>query len=143
MVNRIFYKMGIVILLFLVAASILQNTGLVNLTDLLYPCLFHQISGLYCPGCGGTRAVKALIEGHFIDCFFYHPFVFYCAVMYLLFMGSHTIEKIYSLAAKNKSSHKKPFVRGLNFKVSYVYIGIIIILVQWMIKNAIVLFNNY
>lgn len=143
MINRIFYKLGIIILLILIAAILLQNSGLLNLTDLLYPCLFHRISGLYCPGCGGTRAVKALLEGHFIDCLFYHPFVFYCAVMYLLFMGSHTAEKLYSYILKKKSPHKKSFVRGLDFRVSYVYIGIIIILLQWMIKNIYILFNNY
>jgi hypothetical protein len=29
-----------------------------------YPiCLFHQLTGLNCPGCGGTRAVYALLHG--------------------------------------------------------------------------------
>jgi hypothetical protein len=31
-----------------------------------YPvCLFHRWTGLNCPGCGGTRAVYALLHGHF------------------------------------------------------------------------------
>ena len=29
-----------------------------------YPkCAFHQATGLHCPGCGGTRAVRALASG--------------------------------------------------------------------------------
>ena len=28
-----------------------------------FPCLFHLMTGLYCPGCGGTRAVRALFRG--------------------------------------------------------------------------------
>lgn len=28
------------------------------------PCVFHQLTGLQCPGCGGTRAVAALLHGH-------------------------------------------------------------------------------
>ena len=29
-----------------------------------YPkCIFHQATGLHCPGCGGTRAVRALLKG--------------------------------------------------------------------------------
>ena len=31
-----------------------------------YPiCLFHALTGWNCPGCGGTRAVYALLHGHF------------------------------------------------------------------------------
>jgi hypothetical protein len=27
------------------------------------PCLFHKLTGLHCPGCGGTRAAHALLHG--------------------------------------------------------------------------------
>ena len=27
------------------------------------PCIFNKITGLYCPGCGITRAIKALLKG--------------------------------------------------------------------------------
>jgi len=32
-----------------------------------YPvCEFHQLTGLNCPGCGGTRAVYQLLHGHLL-----------------------------------------------------------------------------
>ena len=32
-----------------------------------YPvCIFHQVTGLQCPGCGGLRAVHQLLHGHFM-----------------------------------------------------------------------------
>lgn len=32
-----------------------------------YPvCQFHQITGLYCPGCGATRASYQLLHGNFL-----------------------------------------------------------------------------
>ncbi|MCI8363878.1 MAG: DUF2752 domain-containing protein [Eubacterium sp.] len=133
--------------------SILQNWEVINFSQLLYPCLFHRITGLYCPGCGGTRAFTSLLQGDFISCFVYHPFVFYCFVMYVLYMASHTLEKICiwkKATTENRtrrtfqSNEKKapcrsPFARGLSFRISYVYFGIVIILLQWMIKNLLLL----
>jgi len=32
-----------------------------------YPvCLFHELTGLNCPGCGGTRAAYQLLHGHLV-----------------------------------------------------------------------------
>jgi hypothetical protein len=28
------------------------------------PCVFHKFTGLYCPGCGATRALYHLVHGH-------------------------------------------------------------------------------
>lgn len=33
------------------------------------PCIFNQITGLYCPGCGMTRAVLCFFKFDFIGCF--------------------------------------------------------------------------
>jgi hypothetical protein len=31
------------------------------------PCLFHQLTGLDCPGCGAQRALHQLLHGHLIE----------------------------------------------------------------------------
>lgn len=32
-----------------------------------YPtCVFHDLTGLYCPGCGSTRALYQLLHGNFL-----------------------------------------------------------------------------
>lgn len=37
-------------------------------THAFYPvCQFHRLTGLNCPGCGATRAVYALLHGHFLS----------------------------------------------------------------------------
>ncbi len=33
-------------------------------STILPPCLFHTITHLYCPGCGTTRALHALLHGN-------------------------------------------------------------------------------
>lgn len=131
------YILGLILAVPAAVLLFLQNSGVADfdVTDLIPPCLFHRVSGLYCPGCGGTRAVKCLLEGRLAACFFYHPFVLYCAVIYILFMGSHTIEFI----LQKKSPHKKPFVRGLQARLTYLYVGVILILSQWLVKNLLVI----
>ena len=35
-----------------------------------YPrCLFHTVTGLQCPGCGGLRAMHCLLHGQFVAAF--------------------------------------------------------------------------
>ena len=40
----------------------------------LWPCLFANVTGLPCPGCGMTRAVGALIRGDWSAAVQFHPF---------------------------------------------------------------------
>lgn len=40
-------------------------------------CLFHLVTGYYCPGCGGTRALYLFLTGHWIKSFLFHPLVVY------------------------------------------------------------------
>jgi hypothetical protein len=49
-----------------VAAVALVLFYLDPMTTGYYPrCLFHQTTGLYCPGCGTTRALHCLLRGRF------------------------------------------------------------------------------
>ena len=39
-----------------------------------YPtCLFHQMTGLLCPGCGSLRAMHQLLHGHLATAFRFNP----------------------------------------------------------------------
>ena len=58
------------------------------------PCVFHLATGYYCPGCGGTRSVIALLHGHIIQSFIFHPIPLYViAAMIFLFFNRRNMEK--------------------------------------------------
>lgn len=40
------------------------------------PCVFHRITGLYCPGCGITRSLYHLSIFNFYQSFRYNPLLF-------------------------------------------------------------------
>jgi hypothetical protein len=45
--------------------------------QLFYPrCWLYQTTGLKCPGCGATRALHALLNGHVADAFRLNPLIF-------------------------------------------------------------------
>lgn len=39
----------------------------------LPPCMFHELTGLYCPGCGSTRALHRLLHGNPIGALHANP----------------------------------------------------------------------
>ena len=51
-----------------------------QILELVPPCAFHKITGFYCPGCGGTRAVFSLARGEIVRSFIFHPIVIYTLI---------------------------------------------------------------
>ncbi len=88
------------------------------------PCLFHLLTGLYCPGCGGTRAVKYLLRGQILKSIQYHPLVCYVAVVVTAGAVSHLLAKVLG----------RPKLRMRNYD-RYVYLAIVVIVVNWILKN--------
>lgn len=48
-------------------------------------CMLKAIFHLYCPGCGGSRAMDAFLHGRFLQSFIIHPFVMYVFVFFLTY----------------------------------------------------------
>ncbi len=50
-------------------------------------CMFHELTGLHCPGCGGTRSVWCLLHGKWLLCVRNNvlamPLLVSCAVAWL------------------------------------------------------------
>ena len=85
------YYCGIVLplagILFLALLRLLK----IPLNYILLPCIFHKLTGLYCPGCGGTRAVYWLLKGNVAYSLHYHSIVLYGAVLYVWYLCINTL----------------------------------------------------
>jgi hypothetical protein len=48
-------------------------------------CVFHEITGIACPGCGATRCVRNVMRGDLTSAFFMNPMVFITGVLFALY----------------------------------------------------------
>lgn len=88
------------------------------------PCLMLTVFGIYCPGCGGTRALEALMHGKIITALWYHPLIPYTAVLAGGFMLTQGLDRLGVKA-----------VRGWKFHNWYLYGAVIIIICNFLLKN--------
>ncbi len=133
------YNVGLVLLIVTTIAVVILKLTLPSGFQ-LRKCLVIQITGYYCPGCGATRAFIKLLEGDIIGSFIYHPVVLYVAVVFGTFMISHTIEKIVRYY-KNRSKNvydKQCFIRGMKFRPLYLYLVLVILIFNMIVKNILI-----
>lgn len=48
-------------------------------------CLFHEITGFFCPGCGITRMFFSLLELNFYQAFRFNPLVFILIILGVIY----------------------------------------------------------
>ena len=121
------YRCGWVILIILSALVLCKRFLFPNLfsTVRMPPCVFHTLTGYFCPGCGGTRSLKALLSGRFFVCAVDFPMIMYAAVVYAWFMISQTIDRI--------SRHRLPI--GMKYRHAWVYASLVIVIIHFIVKN--------
>ena len=93
--------------------------------------MFHHVTGLYCPGCGGTRALLFLLSGHPILSFVYHPLVLYIAILSAYLLFRHLIDVV--LRAKD-------FKKRFYFQAWMVWTMFFIVIANFLIKNIALIF---
>lgn len=100
----------------------------VSLTEKMPNCFIEDLTGLFCPGCGMTRAVIALLEGKILKSLYYNVIVMYAviAIAYLI------IKQICHHTIKTKAVTQRLILNIL-------YTGAGIIVLQWIIKVILLL----
>lgn len=89
------------------------------------PCIFHALTGLYCPGCGGTRAVKYLLQGQIGMSIRYHPIVVYAAVVGMIELVTWLMSRMFRCPGL--------FLGHLE---QLAYLGLVIVAGNWIVKNV-------
>ena len=117
--DKLFYFIGWGLFIILIIISILQGLHILTLTDINIPCSFKLVTGYVCPGCGGTHALCSLARGSFIQAFIDHAFVAMTFLFFAIYLIWNTIFK------------KIP---AWHFHEYYIFIGLGILLIQWIIK---------
>lgn len=97
--------------------------------SLLPPCMFRTLAGFYCPGCGGTRAVRELLHGHLLRSLWYHPVVVYAAVLWGWYLMSNTIQWL----------TREKFPVGSRYHRWYGTGAVILVVSNWLFKNFLLL----
>lgn len=110
------------------AALLIRWAALHYNINILTECQFRHLTGLYCPGCGGTRAFIYLLHGDIPKSILYHPLVIYAVILILVFYVSQTLRFL---------THGR--VKGFHLKNIYLYIALFLIAVNFMIKNIILI----
>lgn len=91
-------------------------------------CMFRQVLHIYCPGCGGTRAVLALLQGKILTALFYHPAAVYGVILYIVYFISQTLKRL-----------SRGSVRGIKFRIGYLWVMVALIAVNFIARNVLLL----
>ena len=127
-----FYIIGWCCIAFVVIYYVLKHICNVDIINYTLPCTLYTWTGFYCPGCGGTRSIAALLQGDILESFHLHPFVPYTVFVGGWFMISQTIERI----------SKGKIKVALHFRMIYMWIAVALILTNFLWKNYVLLKTN-
>ena len=58
-------------------------------------CLFRELTGLYCPGCGSGRAALALLRGHMPEAFSHNALLFVLGVPCAVLLGREYLRFVF------------------------------------------------
>ena len=122
--DDVMYSLGLGTLIFGIVSSLMYQFIPRKWNVFLLPCLFHGITGYYCPGCGGRRAFDYLIHGNIFKSIYFHPVVVYSIFVFACYMVTQTLER-----------RKIGRVKAMSYKNRYIYIGLVITIVNLIIKN--------
>ena len=96
---------------------------------LFHDCTFKNMLHLYCPGCGGTRAVDALLHLRILSSLFYHPLVIYVVICCCFFYIKIGIQ------LKKQNGDAEIFIN-----TAYIWGALILVLTFFVVRNLLLVY---
>jgi hypothetical protein len=88
------------------------------------PCLFHALTGLYCPACGTLRALSQLLQGNFLSALRLNPLT----IIALPFFSWYVLSRAIHLAAGRMPRSSRAELLGAK-------LILLVVLVFWVLRN--------
>lgn len=66
-------------------------------------CGFHELTSLNCPGCGGQRAIHALLHGHILEALRYN-FIYVIGIPFFMYLYFYAINEYILKNRKQKNN---------------------------------------
>lgn len=133
MIKRKIIQYGLFLLLLLgFVFVIVVNIFNLEASDIFNPCIFHKITGLYCPGCGMTRATIFLAKGNILASIYHNPTILYVAII--------SVWSVLSYIVKPYDKKQKYNQFYFQYKDIYIWIGLVLLLGTFVIRNILSFF---
>jgi hypothetical protein len=94
-------------------------------TGIFPPCVFRQLTGLQCPGCGSTRALHQLLHGHFVTAFTLNPLFVIATPLLLYVLLKYTTMSFRGITPKPNA-----------LPARYIYLIFVVIVSFWILRNT-------
>ena len=79
------------------------------------PCMFHQITGFYCSGCGASRALRSILHFDFYQALRYNAIFTICLPLFAVYFTSLSVS--YIRFGKDRISEK------ISMKIIYIFVA--------------------
>ena len=89
---------------------------------ILPKCFFHQLTGLYCPGCGVQRSFHALLNGHLLTAIDYNLLFILLLPLIIYFLLAFTV---------NKKHPASSFI----YKPVFSFTIVVVVVSFWIFRN--------
>ena len=100
--------------------------------NLFPPCIFYELTGFQCAGCGVTRATHQILNLNFKEAFFLNPLIFFYIILFFLALIRVIVLKI----------QKKDVINVLKKELNkFLYVLLVITLTFMILRNILNLFS--